>query len=294
MPSAGDGACPARRAAHPCLEGRQAASPVPAAAARAACPNRPIAVCRNSRMVGYQGLSVRSAASANPARTAPTARPPCPARRRDAQPTYRPRSRRSSIATTAAVSAKSSNSWPSSRTPCCSRIAACASLTSFCTLTKSMPGHGQQRAKRSSGIERLRSFKCVQLPAQHDPDAHPAVLRQPLAPFFDPLADTATDKECSPVWSQDRCRRRSAGSSNGQCRSKSGSGSPSVTTPEMPGTVAAISFSGFWTPRMTLAPRSATQRGIADEIDRIAQALFGEQAARSCRRCPPHRATPAA
>ena len=70
----------------------------------------PIVVWRKSRMVGYQGLSCDRAASSNPAKMAPGARPPCPCAPARCATEVSTATTRSSIATTAAVSEKSANS----------------------------------------------------------------------------------------------------------------------------------------------------------------------------------------
>ncbi len=130
----------------------------------------PVAVCRNNRMVGYQGLSVRSSShlhSAGKGNSSATALPIAPARWATEVSTE---ISRSSCATTAAVSAKFCEFLAELNDVMPAQdCRSCSASTSFCTQMKSRFGSEKIWAKCSIAIERLWSFKCSLLPAQHKP-----------------------------------------------------------------------------------------------------------------------------
>ena len=148
---------------------RDLAEPLAQPRERTASPP-PIALCRNRRMVGYQGVSVRSSihrkSGANGTKS-PTALAIAPARCATEVSTAMTRS---SIATTAAVVSEKSPQLLALLDPPMPwrRIAACAPrLRPRCRLTKSTPDSESIVAKRSSGIERLRSVHMIAASAQH-------------------------------------------------------------------------------------------------------------------------------
>ena len=111
------------------------------------------------------------------------------------------------------------------------------SLTSFCTLMKSRPGTDRSVAKRSSGIERLRSFMCPLLPAQHIPTRRRPSVRHSAAPFRQPLFKRPHIRNVRRNGRELglKCQRQ-AQAADSTDRSR-GSVSPSLNTWATPGTV---------------------------------------------------------
>ena len=204
-----------------------------------------------------RGCRCDRAASANPARTAPAAQPPCPSRRRDARPTYRPR--RQDRASPRPRRCRRNRRIPGrAMTPCSRSNAASASLTSFCTLMKSRPGTDSTLCQ---AIKRYRTIAVVQMRAAAGPaysDAQAAVRRQPLAPLRQPLLIRPqirnirrNRRELGPERQRQAQHRTMQIEFGHQARRR-------CTPAKRPARSPPAPVSGVCTPRITLAPSSAT------------------------------------
>ena len=135
-------------------------------------------------MVGYQGLSSRSSSQRQSGEngTGPVALPIAPAR---CATGCRPRSTRSSIATTAAVSAKSSNCWPSLNIAWCSNSAPCRRAHVLLQADEIDSGDAKQPGE---AFERNRAMAVVPktgIACPAHPDTRPSVVRQARPPSSD-------------------------------------------------------------------------------------------------------------
>src|SRR6185295_19131929 len=126
-------------------------------------------VCRNSRSVGYHGLSSRPSSqrkSAGCATITHTGLPSAPARCATAVSTQMTRS---SWLTTAAVSLKSSSSPPTSTQSTPAGTIPAVAAAPFCNDTNCTPATSSTGFSTDNSIERNRSRECVGLPAQESP-----------------------------------------------------------------------------------------------------------------------------
>jgi hypothetical protein len=138
-------------------------------------PHCPARGCRNSRIVGYQGLSSRRVIhrqSAGSYISVHVGKPIAPARWATALSTDTTRSR---FAITAAVSPKSVRSADRSGKPISLNTARSASGTGICNDTSRTPGMVANSRKPASAIDRRQSAELSLLPAHTRPTRTPSL-----------------------------------------------------------------------------------------------------------------------
>ena len=183
---------------------------------------------------------------------------------------------------TAAVSAKSLNSWPSAMTPCSRRISACPSPTSFCRLTKFRP-----ETDRAEPFARSASSDCDRCDGRC---CRPSIFRRASGRF--PAAgrairrgapDRGGRRERWPVWSRARFRTPTASSAS-DTTNRNRAAPRRRRAP-----VRRLERSKPTSLRRRLdAENHASaelrdKRRIAHELNGIAEALLVNAATRSCR-----------
>ena len=125
------------------------------------------------------------AASANPARMPPKEPSPCPSLRRDALLRCRPRRQGRASPGPRRCRRNLRIARPSRNIPCCSNSAACAGLTSFCKLTKSIPGTLKQRGEAFERDRTMAVVAKIGIAGPAHPDTRPSVVRQARLPGSD-------------------------------------------------------------------------------------------------------------